>query len=77
MGMVRLSGRGERDIGRRLQALVGAGQWTAFFVPADGRFQPGPAVLTLVMIVIYFVVLGRAGGTVFQRLFGMKRATNG
>jgi hypothetical protein len=26
------------------------------------------------LVVVYFVVLGRTGGTVFQRLFGMKRA---
>lgn len=32
------------------------------------------AGLLVVLIVAYFVVLGRAGGTVFQRLFGMKRA---
>jgi choline-glycine betaine transporter len=32
------------------------------------------ATLTLIALVIaYFVVLGRTGGTVFQRLFGMKR----
>jgi hypothetical protein len=34
----------------------------------------GPALLLLFLIVAYFVVLARAGGTVFQRLFGMKRA---
>jgi RDD family len=33
-----------------------------------------PALLTLIAIVVYFIVLGRTGGTVFQRLFGMKRA---
>ena len=33
-----------------------------------------PALLVLVLIVAYFVVLGRTGGTVFQRVFGMKRA---
>jgi hypothetical protein len=31
------------------------------------------AMLLLVLIVIYFVVGGRTGGTVFQRLFRMKR----
>ena len=36
----------------------------------------GPAtILLLVLIIAYFVVLGRTGGTVFQRLFRMKRAT--
>jgi len=38
---------------------------------------PGPSLLLLIMIVTYFVVLGRAGGTVFQRLFGMRRAARG
>jgi len=32
-------------------------------------------ILLLVLIVAYFLVLGRTGGTVFQRLFGMKRAS--
>jgi uncharacterized RDD family membrane protein YckC len=32
------------------------------------------AALLVVLIVAYFVILGRTGGTVFQRLFGMKRA---
>ncbi len=34
-----------------------------------------PALLLLVLVIAYFVVLGRTGGTVFQRLFGMKRAS--
>jgi hypothetical protein len=33
-----------------------------------------PALLTILLVILYFVVLGRTGGTVFQRLFGMKRA---
>jgi len=33
-----------------------------------------PVLILLVLIIAYFVVLGRTGGTVFQRLFGMKRA---
>jgi len=33
-----------------------------------------PALLLLALIIAYFVGLGRTGGTVFQRLFGMKRA---
>ena len=39
-------------------------------------FALGPwASLTLLALIIaYFVALGRTGGTVFQRLFGMKRA---
>ena len=35
---------------------------------------PWPMLLLLVLIVTYFVMLGRLGGTVFQRLFRMKRA---
>jgi hypothetical protein len=40
------------------------------------NFGPGPSLLLLLMIVAYFAVLGRTGGTVFQRLFGMKRAAH-
>jgi len=32
-----------------------------------------PALLLLVLVIAYFVVLGRTGGTIFQRLFGMRR----
>ncbi len=35
-----------------------------------------PTLLTIVLVIIYFVVLGRTGGTVFQRLFGMKRTSS-
>jgi hypothetical protein len=34
-----------------------------------------PALVVIGLVVAYFVVLGRTGGTVFQRAFGMKRAT--
>jgi RDD family len=37
-------------------------------------FGPIPSLLLLALIIAYFVVPGRAGGTVFQRLYGMKRA---
>jgi len=30
-------------------------------------------IVTVLLTVGYFIVLGRTGGTVFQRLFGMKR----
>ena len=33
-----------------------------------------PALLLIALIVAYFIVLGRTGGTIFQRAFGMKRA---
>jgi hypothetical protein len=32
-----------------------------------------PIVLAFALIMAYFVILGQTGGTVFQRLFGMKR----
>ena len=41
------------------------------------NFGPGPSLLLLFMIVAYFALLGRTGGTVFQRLFGMKRVPHG
>jgi RDD family len=34
-----------------------------------------PIVLAFALIIVYFVILGQTGGTVFQRLFGMKRVT--
>jgi hypothetical protein len=42
-------------------------------MPAGINLQPGPALLLVASIIAYFVGLGRTGGTVFQRLFGMKR----
>jgi RDD family len=35
---------------------------------------PWASLTLLALVIAYFVVLGRTGGTVFQRLFGMKRA---
>ena len=34
---------------------------------------PWPTLALFALVVAYFMVLGRTGGTVFQRLFGMKR----
>jgi hypothetical protein len=34
-----------------------------------------PVLLAFALVVAYFVILGQTGGTVFQRLFGMKRVT--
>jgi hypothetical protein len=34
-----------------------------------------PLLFTVIAIVAYFILLGRTGGTVFQRLFQMKRAS--
>jgi hypothetical protein len=36
--------------------------------------QPRASLLLLALIIAYFNVLGPTGGTVFQRLFSMKRA---
>lgn len=33
-----------------------------------------PSLALIALVVAYFLVLGRTGGTVFQRIFGMKRA---
>ena len=33
-----------------------------------------PLIALIIVIIAYFLILGRTGGTVFQRLFGMKRA---
>jgi CDP-diglyceride synthetase len=35
---------------------------------------PWASLGLLALVVAYFIVLGRTGGSVFQRLFGMKRA---
>ena len=40
------------------------------------RFWLFLIVAVVVLVIAYFVLLGRTGGTVFQRLFGMKRAAN-
>lgn len=43
------------------------------YVPGAINLQAGPLLVLGALIIAYFVVLGRLGGTVFQRLFGMKR----
>jgi hypothetical protein len=37
------------------------------------NIRGAPAFLAIALIVSYFAILSRTGGTVFQRLFGMKR----
>ncbi|MEO6843342.1 MAG: RDD family protein [Bradyrhizobium sp.] len=34
-----------------------------------------PLLFTAIAVVAYFILLGRTGGTIFQRLFQMKRAS--
>ena len=33
----------------------------------------GPALLVIALVAAYFILLGQTGGTVFQRLFSMRR----
>jgi hypothetical protein len=53
------------------------GEPVASFSFGDASFKVGggPALLAFALVIAYFVILGQAGGTVFQRLFGMKRVT--
>jgi hypothetical protein len=47
------------------------------FGDGDASYALGrwPILLAFALIIVYFVILGQTGGTVFQRLFGMKRVT--
>jgi hypothetical protein len=47
---------------------AGGGTTTELF-----SLGPLPSLLLLALIISYFIVLGRTGGTVFQRILGMKR----
>jgi len=49
----------------------------ASFNYGDASYELGgwPVLLALALVIAYFVILGQTGGTVFQRLFGMKRVT--
>jgi hypothetical protein len=53
------------------------GEPSAYFSFGDASFKVGgaSALLALGLVIAYFVILGQTGGTVFQRLFGMKRVT--
>jgi len=47
----------------------------AFSASGFGFYLEGwRALLLFALIVAYFVLLGRTGGTIFQRLFGFRRA---
>lgn len=47
----------------------------ASFGVGDANFKVSgwPVVLAFALVITYFVILGRTGGTVFQRLFVMNR----
>jgi hypothetical protein len=53
------------------------GEPVASFNFGDASFKVGggPALLAFALVIAYFVILGKTGGTVFQRLFGMRRVT--
>jgi hypothetical protein len=63
--------------GNRSDAPDVFGKPFASFNFGDASYELGgwPVLLAFALIIAYFVILGQTGGTVFQRLFGMKRAT--
>ncbi len=68
-------------LGYFLSKLPGNTQPHPPFTPAPGTqmvevFGIGgwPTLVLIALIVAYFVIMGRTGGTIFQRVFGMKRA---
>jgi hypothetical protein len=46
-----------------------------YFGVGDANYKVGgwPVVLAFALVIAYFVILGRTGGTAFQRLFDMRR----
>jgi hypothetical protein len=63
--------------GNRSDAAGVFGKPFASFSFDDASYKLGgwPLLLAVALVVAYFVILGQTGGTVFQRLFGMKRVT--
>jgi hypothetical protein len=63
--------------GNRSDAPDVFGKPFASFNFGDASYELGgwPVLSAFALIIAYFVILGQTGGTVFQRLFGMKRAT--
>jgi hypothetical protein len=67
-------------VGNLLSRLPGHQSYHPPLVPAPGTQMvevvgvSGPSALLLIGIITgYFVIMGRTGGTIFQRLFRMKR----
>jgi hypothetical protein len=60
-----------------MDARDGFGKPVISFNFGDATYALGewPILLAFALIIACFVVLGQTGGTVFQRLFGMKRVT--
>ena len=62
-------------VGSRPAAKTGGGVDLKLSATGVGfNIEGWPALLVFGLVIAYFVILGRTGGTVFQRLFGMKRA---
>jgi hypothetical protein len=63
--------------GHRYDAPDAPGKPWASFSYGDVSYALGgwPMLLAFALVIAYFVILGQTGGTVFQRLFGMKRVT--
>ena len=59
----------------RIDGPVAAGNPWLSFGSDDASYglNGWPVLLVFALVVAYFVILGQTGGTVFQRLFGMKR----
>ncbi len=54
--------------------VIETGERIVYRLRAGCAMDDGPELLLLVLVIAYFVVLGRTGGTLMQRFFGMKRA---
>ena len=63
--------------GNRFDAPHVVGKPLITYGSGDESYALGgwPVLLACALIIVYFVILGQTGGTVFQRLFGMKRVT--
>jgi hypothetical protein len=61
--------------GTRSDAPDVLGKPFASFSYGDASYELGgwPVLLAFASIIAYFLILGQTGGTIFQRLFGMKR----
>lgn len=64
----------EKTFGNSTEVLV-FGEPELSFVLNGMDFRVGgiSALLAAVLMIAYFVILNRTGGTVFQRMFGMRR----